>query len=123
MTPPLGMTIVAGMHNDDTARSDRRSPLRHWLLLAHAGLVAVLLATFTALVLGTPPGSGANIGAGIVGLPLLALGAPWTVPAIVDPYQLDALPAAVWYVVQLGPAVLNVALHAALRYALARLRG
>ena len=64
------------------------------------------------LHLSTTPQQGANIGAGLVALPLLAAGLPWSVPFLVDPYRFDGVPQSAWYVVALGPAVLNVALHA-----------
>ncbi len=51
---------------------DRRSARRR--LLAHLAVVMGLLSLFAVLVAATPPDAGANIGAGIVGLPLLALG-------------------------------------------------
>jgi hypothetical protein len=63
--------------------------------------------------LSTPPDAGANIGAGIVGIPLLALGLPWTLPWLVDPYAFDGLSNLVHDAWLLGSAALNVLVHAA----------
>jgi hypothetical protein len=90
---------------------------RAWpvLLIFHAALVALLLAAFFGMVWSTGPGDGAAIGAGLVALPLLVLGLPWSVPALtVDPSVLDGIPLAVHALVDFGPAVLNLALHAAI---------
>lgn len=81
------------------------------LFIAHTAIVAVLTTVFVALIESTSPEEGANIGAGIVGLPLLALGLPWSSVFLIDPYRFDGLSALSWYVVALGPAFLNVALH------------
>ena len=90
----------------------RRRPA--WSVRLHAGLVGALLALFTALWLSAPPweGGGANIGAGLAGLPLLGLGLPWTYPYLAATYAFDDLSDVLWYLVVLGPAPLNVALHA-----------
>lgn len=62
---------------------DRRSARR--CLLAHLAVVVGLLSLFAVLVAATRPDAGANIGAGIIGLPLLAVGMPWSLPILVDP--------------------------------------
>lgn len=85
-----------------------------WLLLAHAGVVTSLTVLFAVLVLSGDPDDGANIGAGIVALPLLPLGLPWSLPAVVDPYRLDGLAPALWHAVTIGPAWLNLLLHGVL---------
>ncbi|SFO18754.1 hypothetical protein SAMN05660359_01872 [Geodermatophilus obscurus] len=89
-----------------------RSPLRR--VAVHAAVVAGLLVLFAVARLSSGAADGADIGAGLVGLPLLALGFPWTLLLFVDPARLYDLPTALWYLVTLGPAVLNVALHALL---------
>ena len=100
------------MQDHGRARGDRRRP--SWgLVYTHGGVVAVLLALFTILVVLADPAGGANIGAGIALLPVLALGLPWSLPVLINPYSFDAVPELVWYLLHLGPAVFNVALHAA----------
>ena len=81
------------------------------LFIAHAAIVAALTTVCVALFESTPPEQGANIGAGILAMPLLAWGLPWSLPHLIDPYRFDGLSAFSWYVVVFGPAVLNVALH------------
>lgn len=85
------------------------------LLIVHAALVGVLLLVFAALALAGDPADGANIGAGIALLPILVLGLPWSIPAWAAPDWAQGLGPVLWAVVALGPAVLNVALHAAVR--------
>ena len=89
-----------------------RSPSRR--VAVHAAVVGVLLALFTVARLSSGAADGADVGAGLAGLPLLALGFPWTLLLFVDPARLYDLPTTVWYLVTLGPAVLNVILHALL---------
>jgi hypothetical protein len=91
----------------------RRGGVWPWLLFAHAVIVAALTTLFLVLHRTTAPEEGANIGAGIVALPLLALGLPWSFPFFINPYRFDGLTERSWYVVALGPAVLNVVLHGA----------
>lgn len=95
-----------------------------WLAV-HALVVAALTAAFFILVVTTPPNTGANIGAGLVGLPLLVpLGLPWSVPTLVDPYARDDLSDAARAALDFGPAYLNLALHALWwRLARSRFRG
>lgn len=83
------------------------------MVCTHAGVVAVLLALFTILVMLADRAGGADIGAGIALLPVLALGLPWSLPVLINPYSVDAAPELVWYLLNLGPAVFNVPLHAA----------
>lgn len=56
----------------------RRGGVWPWLLIAHAVIVAALTTLFLVLHRTIAPEEGANIGAGIVALPLLALGLPWS---------------------------------------------
>lgn len=92
------------------------------LLVAHAALVVALTTLFFVAVLATPPEDGANIGAGIVALPLLPLGLPWAWPAMSDPYQFDGLSPFSWSLVTFGPAWLNVLLHVAVFLVVSRAR-
>lgn len=85
----------------------RRPP---WGLRLHAGLVAGLLALFAVLRL-SADGVDANIGAGLVGLPLIGLGLPWSWLHVADPSVYDALPGVLRWPAVFGPAVLNVVLH------------
>lgn len=87
----------------------RRTP-RRWLL-AHLALVCGLAVLVVVLVSTTPEDAGANIGAGLVGLPLLLLGLPWSLPFLINPYRFDAWSVTASFVVSLGPAFLNVLLH------------
>ncbi|GAA1389933.1 hypothetical protein GCM10009613_29730 [Pseudonocardia kongjuensis] len=82
-----------------------------WTVRIHAALVAVLLAAFCALRI-AGAGPDANIGAGLVGLPLIGLGLPWSWAHLASPELYDRLPALLWWPAAFGPAVLNVGLHA-----------
>jgi hypothetical protein len=82
-------------------------------LVVHAAVVGLLLTVFGVLALAGDPADGANIGAGLALLPILALGLPWTVPVWTDPSWAFALGPVGWCLVNLGPALLNVGLHAA----------
>ncbi len=89
----------------------------HWwraLLIAHALIVLSLTALFVVLEASTPLDTGANIGAGLVALPLLLLGLPWSMPFVINPYRFDDLETVAWHLVAFGPAALNVVLHALL---------
>lgn len=92
------------------------------LLVAHAALVATLTTIFFVAVLTTAPEDGANIGAGIIALPLLPLGLPWSWPALSDPYQFDGLSPFLHSLVTFGPAWLNVLLHVAVFLVVSRAR-
>ena len=59
-----------------------------------------------------PVYDGANIGLGLVLLPLIGLGLLWSLPVVVNPYRFDELSVAAQAALDLGPAYLNVALHA-----------
>ncbi|MBD0323030.1 MAG: hypothetical protein ICV72_06535 [Aldersonia sp.] len=87
--------------------------MRRWkLLTAHAAVVVALSIAVLVLALATADESNdPNIGLGLLMLPLLALGLPWSVFFIRDPYRFDGVPGAVLFVVALAPAFLNVVLH------------
>lgn len=91
--------------NDVERRGHRR-----WLL-AHLALVCGLALLVVLLVMTTPEEAGANIGAGLVALPLLGLGLPWSLPFLIDPYRFDTWSVTASFVFSLGPAFLNVLLH------------
>ncbi len=79
----------------------------------HMLIVVALTAVLVVAIATTPPDSGANIGAGLIGVALLALGLPWSLPVLLEPYRFDGLSDATHFVIAFGPAFLNVALHAA----------
>ena len=85
-----------------------------WVLLTHAGVVALLTGLFVVLMAAGSPEDGANIGAGLAALPLIPLGLPWSLPAAVDPYRWDMVPTVLRLGVMIAPAWLNVVLHGAL---------
>jgi hypothetical protein len=61
------------------------------------------------------PEGDADIGKGLVGLALLGLGLPWTLLiSLINPHTYNGLTPVVRGVVDFGPAVLNVFLHALL---------
>lgn len=81
------------------------------IFVAHAGLVLGLTLLFLIVAdLGHAP-SGVNLGAGLLLLPLLPLGLPWSLPMITDPYRFDPAAETLAHALILAPAVLNVALH------------
>ncbi|HEX5597125.1 MAG TPA: hypothetical protein VFX61_14080 [Micromonosporaceae bacterium] len=83
-----------------------------WLsVVIHAVVVGALLAAF-ALLYATHTGPDANIGLGLVGLPLLLLGLPWTLHYLIDPDVYAGLGGPLRSIIVLGPAVLNVGIHA-----------
>lgn len=89
------------------------APIWNWVVTIHAILVAAPLVLFTFLILTAP---GPNIGAGLVGSVVMALGLPWTLPVFWNIDQVNALPIEIDYLVKLGPAVLNVAIHVGIRF-------
>ncbi len=89
-----------------------RSPSR-WVA-GHAAVVAVLLLLVAVARVADGAADGADTAAGLAGLPLLALGLPWTLLLLADPAPLYGLPTAAWHLVTLGPAVVDVGLHALL---------
>ena len=87
-------------------------------LLIHGILVFALLLLYV-IMSATHSGPDANIGAGLVGMVLLVLGLPWTFPFLAGTPGPDG---GLGLVLRLGPALLNVALHALLRFVLVRRR-
>jgi hypothetical protein len=77
------------------------------ILAGHASVVALLTAAFVLLSVA------ADAGAGLLGLPLVALGVPWSLPVLLDPSVFDGASAGLSLTVAFGPAWLNLALHAA----------
>ena len=100
----------------------RRGVWFRWLV-AHAAVVVVCTLAFWLIVVATPPEAGFNFGVIFVALPLMALGLPWTMFSLVDPYQLDGLPVLLRSVLEFGPAYLNVAIHGALVWLISGRRG
>ena len=95
---------------------ERRRKAFGWgWLAAHVVLLAPCLLTYylTWEDMGAP-GDGA-VGVGGIATPLIPLGLPWNIPAIIDPdrvaYTAEPMPS-LYY---LGPAVLNLILHLAYR--------
>jgi hypothetical protein len=96
---------------------------RAWGFVVHATSVTLLTVSFSVLVITTAPEDGFNFGAGFIGLVLLGLGLPWSLPVIaLDPYQLDGLPLIVHAGIDFGPAFLNVLLHGLVLFAVSRKR-
>jgi hypothetical protein len=84
-----------------------------WLLVAHAFVVLVLVAAFWLIVVATPAEDGFNFGVVVAALPLMALGLPWSLGSlVVDPYALDGSSPLLWSLIEFGPAVLNLVVHA-----------
>jgi hypothetical protein len=88
--------------------------MRRWkLLTAHAAVVVALSVAVLVFALATHDQSDdANIGLGLLMLPLVALGLPWSLLYLLDPYRFDGAPDLVRFAVALAPAFLNVVLHA-----------
>lgn len=111
--PRPAAALAAAVPPDDThlVKNRRQGRIWTWLFGVHAALVLGLLLLFVLVAELTNPTGGANIGAGILLLPLLPLGLPWSLPVIVDPYRFDPAAESLVYTVYLGPALLNVAVH------------
>lgn len=104
------------MSEPSTSPRPERGRIGARVLLVH-GIVVLALLLLYVIATATHPGPDANIGAGLVGLVLLVLGLPWTFPFLAgNPGPGGAL----GLVLRLGPAVLNVGLHALLRFVLVR---
>jgi len=111
---------------------------RRWyfspLLVIHAAVVVGLTALTLTMLLTTDPDDGANIGAGILTLPLVPMGLPWSLLNVYDKFVSPVLPMSahdypypwwtqlVEFAALYGPALLNVVLHAVLVRHLARRR-
>ncbi|WP_200210716.1 hypothetical protein [Micromonospora coerulea] len=81
------------------------------VLLAHATIVLVLVAVFLALYV-SADGPTAGVGLMLPGLPLLALGLPWSAAF----FNADGdLAKSMWLVLVLGPATVNVVIHGLVR--------
>lgn len=126
--PPMrtraAATVAAAVPPDDThfVSNGRQGRIRIWLFGVHAALVLGLLLLFVLVAELANPTGGANIGAGILLLPLLPLGLPWSLPVIVDPYRFDPAAESLVYTMYMGPALLNVVLHGLLLLSYSRLR-
>ena len=83
-------------------------------LVAHAAVVVVCTLAFWLIVAATPTEAGIDFGVVLPALPLMALGLPWNLPTLIDPYQFDGLSPVLWSLVHVGPAFLDVALRGAL---------
>jgi uncharacterized protein YegP (UPF0339 family) len=92
-----------------------RRPIRFPGLMLHALVVGVPLALFAVLVF-TGRGGGANIGAGLVLLVVLALGFPWSLPVFLDPDAVGELPGVLRYAAYVGPALLWIGVHGLVRW-------
>ena len=97
--------------------------LLRWVLVGlHALAVALLIIHFYSLM-ASGPEHDANIGAGMVGLLLLGLGFPWTMLLwLIEPDTYNHFSPAVRGLVNCGPAVVNVVIHALLPSVLKRRR-
>jgi hypothetical protein len=80
---------------------------RRLFLIVHVALVAIL-AVVLAVVTGSHDTPDANIGAGLVLLPLIALGLPWSLLYFVLPISLDDASTLVYVLASIAPAVLNI---------------
>ena len=91
-------------------------------LVAHAAVVVGCTVLYELIVWATPPEAGFNFGVVYVALPLEALGLPWNLFSLIDPYQLDGLSPWMWSLATFGPAFLNLAIHGVLFWLLSRRR-
>ncbi|MCQ4120715.1 hypothetical protein [Rhodococcus tibetensis] len=81
------------------------------IFAAHAGLVLGLTLLFLIVADLGHGSAGVNLGAGLLLLPLLPLGLPWSVPMITEPYRFDPAAETLAHALSFAPADLNVALH------------
>jgi hypothetical protein len=83
-----------------------------WIgVIVHGAVVGFLLVLFFLILANAEPHD-PNFGLGMVGVPLMILGLPWTAHALWDPYFYDSLPDQLRLIIFLGPAVLNLVIHA-----------
>lgn len=94
---------------------------RRVLLIVHIAVVAALMVALAVMTAGHD-GPDANIGAGLVLLPLIALGLPWSLVFFFDPYSFDDAPTAVYVLASIAPAVVNIVLHWAIGWWLRKRR-
>ncbi|GAA0477259.1 hypothetical protein Aca07nite_85460 [Actinoplanes capillaceus] len=85
------------------------SSVRRKALVAHAVVVGVLTVGFVTYPV--TPGD-VDLGIAVFAMPLLALGLPWSLFYLYDPYLFDDLGRAAHYLIMSAPAVVNVLLHA-----------
>lgn len=90
--------------------------------MVHAITVIALITVFWVGTIAADPEDGVPIGLGLFALPLLALGLPWSWPAISNPYQFDGLSPIPWTLATFGPAMLNVILHGLVLVVFGRIR-
>lgn len=82
-------------------------------VLLHLALVVLLTLAFASLAAAGRGEADADIGAGLAVLPLLVpLGLPWSILYLSNPYAFDDVSTPLRLLVLLGPAYLNVLLHA-----------
>lgn len=88
----------------------------HRLLIVHAIVVAALTVLYAVLHAASfgAPGAGPEAGIGLLPayVPLAALGVPWSCAFFVDPYAFDDAGDIGRQLVIVGPAWLNLAIHA-----------
>jgi hypothetical protein len=111
----------AGKYDCLVPESQPRAAARlRWTAVGlHALVVAAMLALFYAAE--PIPEGDADLGKGLVGLALLGLGLPWTLLIfLIDPQTHNGLSPIARGIVDFGPAVLNVVLHAVLPTAFRR---
>ena len=81
---------------------------RRLFLVVHVAVVAILAVLLAVVVAGHGDAPDANIGAGLVLLPLIALGLPWSLLYFALPISLDDASTLVYVLVSVAPAALNV---------------
>jgi hypothetical protein len=87
-------------------------------LRRHAVTVLVLVLAYAVMAAAFlyGPGAGPTSGVGLMLplLPLTVLGLPWAIPFWADPYAFDGIGHAGHHLILVGPAILNVLIHAAI---------
>lgn len=110
-TRPAVTATSARPGDTQPVRNGREGGIWVGVFAAHAGLVLGLTLLFLIVAdLGHAP-AGVNLGAGLLLLPLLPLGLPWSVPVIIDPYRFDPAAENLAHALIFAPAALNVVLH------------
>ena len=90
--------------------------------MVHVTVVIALITVVWVATITKGPEDGVLIGLFLFAEPLLALGLPWSWPAISNPYQYDGLSPIAWNLATFGPAMLNVILHGLVLVAFGRIR-